>query len=47
MHCQHSDYDMRSHFIEGLKSDVQLQLIAQDPIEDLGELYHTAINIDG
>ncbi len=36
---------MRSHFIEGLKSDVQLQLIAQDPIEDLGELYHTAINI--
>jgi len=38
---------MRSHFIEGLKSDVQLQLIAQDPIEDLGELYHTAINIDG
>src|SRR5258708_30288267 len=47
VHCRHSDYNMRSCFIEGLKSDVQLQLIAQDPIEDLGELYHTAIDIDG
>src|SRR5258708_28173809 len=47
MHCQHSDYNMRNHFIEGLKVKVQLQLLAQDPIENLDELYWVAIDIDG
>jgi len=37
---------MRNHFIEGLKVKVQLQLLAQDPIENLDELYWVAIDID-
>ena len=38
---------MRNHFIEGLKVKVQLQLLAQDPIENLDGLYWVAIDIDG
>ena len=43
--CKHSDYDMRTLFTEGLKDEVQLQMLRDCP-ENLNELYHLAIDID-
>ena len=43
--CKHLDYDMRTLFTEGLKDEVQLQMLRDCP-KNLDELYHLVIDID-
>src|SRR5258707_11686754 len=44
--CKHSDYDMRTRFVDGLKDEIQVLMLRYCP-EVLGELYRLAIDIDG
>ena len=44
--CKHSDYDMHTWFVDGLKDEIQVLMLCNCP-EVLGELYHLAIDIDG
>src|SRR5260221_12910866 len=44
--CKHSDYDMHTQFVDGLKDEIQVLMLHDCP-EVLGELYHLAIDIDG
>jgi len=46
VHCKHSDYDMRTRFVDGLKDEIQVLMLRDCP-EVLGELYRLAIDIDG
>ncbi len=44
--CKHSDYDMHTRFVDGLKDEIQVLMLHDCP-EVLGELYRLAIDIDG
>src|SRR5260221_9068583 len=44
--CKHSDYDMHTQFVDGLKDEIQVLMLCDCP-EVLGELYHLTIDIDG
>src|SRR5258708_21787324 len=44
--CKHSDYDMHTQFVDGLKDEIQVLMLHDCP-EVLGELYCLAIDIDG
>ena len=46
VHCKHSDFNMCTRFVNGLKDEIQVLMLCDCP-EALGELYHLAINIDG